>query len=77
METPQTLEPTDIFLWANNTDGIKKDLDVELFLFNKNYTPYSTHFASDLNVQMKPMFLYDLINYVNMGAGTGLSVRDF
>ncbi len=76
MET-KTTDTTDIFLWANNTDGIKKDLDVELFLFNKNYTPYSTHFASDLNVQMKPMFLYDLINYVNMGAGTGLSVRDF
>lgn len=73
-ETPQS---TDIFLWANNTDGIKKDLDVELFLFNKNYTPYSTNFATDLNVQIKPLFLYDLINFVTMGAGTGLSVRDF
>lgn len=73
-ETPQT---TDIFLWANNTDGIKNDLDVEFFLFNKNYTPYTTHFASDLNVQIKPLFLFDLINFVNMGAGTGLSVRDF
>jgi hypothetical protein len=73
----KTTETTDIFLWANNTDGIKSELDVELFLFNKNYTPYSTHFASDLNVQMKPMFLYDLINFVNMGAGTGLTVRDF
>jgi hypothetical protein len=70
-------EPTDIFLWANNTDGIKKELDVEFFLFNKNYTPYSTNFASDLNAQIKPMFLYDLINFVNIGAGTGLTVRDF
>jgi hypothetical protein len=74
---PKTLEPTDIFLWANNTDGIKKELDVEFFLFNKNYTPYTTHFASDLNAQIKPLFLYDLVNFVNMGAGTGLSVRDF
>ena len=41
MET-ETREPTDIFLWANNTDGIKKELDVEIFLFNKNYTPYTT-----------------------------------
>jgi hypothetical protein len=73
-ETPQT---TDIFLWANNTDGIKNQLDVEFFLFNKNYTPYSTHFSSDLNAQIKPLFLFDLINFVNMGAGTGLSVRDF
>lgn len=70
-------EQTDIFLWANNTDGVKKDLDVELFLFNKNYTPYSTHFSNDLNIQIKPLFLYDLLNFVAMGAGTGLSVRDF
>jgi len=77
METPHTQEPTDIFLWANNTDGVKKELEVEFFLFNKNYTPYSTHFATDLNAQIKPLFLYDLVNFVNMGAGTGLSVRDF
>ena len=70
-------ETTDIFLWANNTDGIKNDIDVEFFLFNKNYTPYSTSFGSDLNSQIKPLFLFDLINFVNMGAGTGLSVRDY
>lgn len=73
----QTQETTDIFLWANNTDGIKKELDVEFFLFNKNYTPYSTSFSSDLNAQIKPLFLYDMINFVNLGAGTGLSVCDF
>jgi len=74
---PNTPETTDIFLWANNTDGIKNELDVEFFLFNKNYTPYSTSFSSDLNAQIKPLFLFDLINFVNLGAGTGLSVRDF
>ena len=76
MET-ETRQPTDIFLWANNTDGIKKDLDVEFFLFNKNYTPYSTSFSSELNAQIKPLFLFDYINFVNLGAGTGLSVRDY
>ena len=55
METEQR-ETTDIFLWANNTDGIKNELDVEFFLFNKNYTPYSTHFATELNAQIKPLF---------------------
>jgi len=70
-------EPIDIFLWANNTDGIKKELDVQFFLFNKHYTPYSTSFSSELNSQIKPLFLYDLINFVTMGSGTGLSVRDF
>jgi hypothetical protein len=73
----KTPEPTDIFLWANNTDGIKKELDVEFFLFNKNYTPYTTNFAAELNVQIKPLFLYDMINEVNLGAGTGLSVHDY
>lgn len=73
----QTNDKTDIFLWANNVDGVKKELDVELFLFNKHYTPYTTSFNSELNSQIKPLFLYDLINFVTMGSGTGLSVRDF
>lgn len=77
MEETNKPETTDIFLWANNTDGIKKELDVELFLFNKNYTPYSTNFASELNAQIKPLFLYDILGFITMGAGTGLSVRDF
>lgn len=73
-ETPET---TDIFLWANRTDGIKNELDVEFFLFNKNYTPYTTHFSTELNAQIKPLFLFDYINEINLGAGTGLSVRDY
>lgn len=76
-EQTHTLDHTDIFLWANNTDGVKKELDVEFFLFNKNYTPYTTNFSSELNAQIKPLFLFDLINFVNLGAGTGLAVRDF
>lgn len=68
---------TDIFLWANQTDAIKNDLAVEFFLFNKNYTPYSTRLSDELSNQIRPLFLFDLINFVNMGAGTGLSVRDY
>jgi len=70
-------EQTDIFLWANNIDGIKKELDMEFFLFNRNYTPYSTKFSNNLSSQIMPVFLCDLINFVNLGAGIGLSVRDF
>ncbi len=68
---------TDIFNWANKNDAIKNELRVEFFLFNKNYTPYTTTIADDLDSQIKSLFLYDIINDVNLGAGTGLSVRDY
>ncbi|HYG84134.1 MAG TPA: Kiwa anti-phage protein KwaB-like domain-containing protein [Verrucomicrobiae bacterium] len=74
MDEPQL---TDIFLWANTTDAIKNELDVEFFLFNKNYTPYLAGFSAELNAQIKPLFLFELMNFVNKGAGMGLSVRDF
>ena len=70
-------ERTDIFQWANLTDGVKNELDVEFFLFNKNFTPFTTSFSSELNSQIKPLFMFDMINFVNMGAATGLSVRDY
>ena len=70
-------ERTDIFQWANLTDGVKNELDVEFFLFNKNFTPFTTSFSSEMNSQIKPLFVFDMINFVNMGAGTGLSVRDY
>lgn len=76
-QTEETRTATDIFLWANNTDAIKNELNVEFFLFNKNYTPYTTTLGNELDTQIKPVFLYDLINEVTMGAGTGLSVRDY
>ena len=70
-------QTTDIFLWANQTDSVKNDLTLELFLFSKNYTPYAVNYSSNLDVQLKAMFVYDLVNTVNFGAGTGLSVRDY
>src|SRR5690606_30487374 len=76
-QTSETADTTDIFLWANQTDGKKDELDVEFFLFNKNYTPYTTGLLSNLNAQIKPLFLYDIVNEINMGAGTGLSIREF
>ncbi|MFZ1250697.1 MAG: Kiwa anti-phage protein KwaB-like domain-containing protein [Candidatus Microsaccharimonas sp.] len=67
----------DIFQWANQADAVKNELRVEFFLFNKNYTPYTTTISDDLDSQIKSLFLYDVINDVNLGAGTGLSVRDY
>lgn len=68
---------TDIFLWANNLDALKDNLDIELFLFNKNFTPFSVRLDAALDAQLKPFFLLDHMNFVNLGAGTGLSVRDY
>ncbi|MGV9002235.1 MAG: Kiwa anti-phage protein KwaB-like domain-containing protein [Candidatus Saccharimonadaceae bacterium] len=78
VETAKTdTNATDIFLWANQADAVKNELRIEFFLFNKNYTPYTTTIADDLDSQIKSLFLYDVINDVNLGAGTGLSVRDY
>ncbi len=70
-------ESLDIFLWANNIDSIKKDLNIDLFLFNKNYTPYSLGFSSELDLQIRSLFLLDILNFINLGAGTGLTIREF
>lgn len=72
-----TAEPTDVFLWANQTDRIKNEIGIELFVFNKNYTPYSMNFSKELESQLRALFLYDAINTVNFGAGTGMTVRDY
>lgn len=77
LKTSSETKGTDIFQWANQNDAIKNELRVEFFLFNKNYTPYTTTIADDLDAQIKALFLYDVINDVNLGAGTGLSVRDY
>jgi hypothetical protein len=67
----------DIFWWANAVDGVKDQLDVELFIFSKNYAVYSAQFSKELNNQLKPLFLQEMVNYVTMGAAMGLAVRDF
>lgn len=77
-EEQQTTEPSvDIFNWANQLDARKNDVQVELFVFNKNYTPFYMRVSGELEAQLKPLFLLDYINFVNLGAGTGLSVHDY
>lgn len=67
----------DVFAWANQTDAIKNDLELELFVFNKNLTPYSLAIGKELQHKMLALFVYDIINAVNMGAGTGMQVRNY
>ncbi|MFZ1258174.1 MAG: Kiwa anti-phage protein KwaB-like domain-containing protein [Candidatus Saccharimonas sp.] len=70
-------EPTDIFLWANQADKDKDQLEIDLFLFTKGYTVYATSYAKELKAQLKVLFLYDMISTVQTGAATGMLVRDF
>jgi hypothetical protein len=72
-----TPEPTDIFLWANQADRDKDQLEIDLFLFTKGYTVYATNYAKELKAQLKILFLYDMISTVQTGAATGMMVRDF
>lgn len=68
----------DIFQWANWADAHKKDLLIDLFIFNKNFTPYVLPLrTSTIEDQMRSLFLYDMINFVETGAAVGLSIRDY
>ena len=69
------MQHTDIFQWANKIDSMKRELEVELFLFNKNYTPYSLPYNGYVRENLKPAFLWDLIRDITFGAGTGLAVK--
>lgn len=68
---------TDLFLWANNIDAIKNQLNVEFFFISKGYTPYELKAANSLDAVIKALFLYDIIGTVQLGAGTGLRVREY
>lgn len=68
----------DIFQWVNWADAHKKDLLIDLFIFNKNFTPYVLPLDSEpMEEQMRVLFLYEILNAVQTGAATGLSIRDY
>ncbi len=70
-------EYADIFLWATNTEPLRDDIKIELFLFDKNYTVYTSNYADELKTQTKKLFLNEILRYVREGAAKGLTVRDF
>lgn len=68
----------DIFQWVNWADAHKKDLLIDLFIFNKNFTPYVLPLDSaPMEEQMRVLFLYEILNAIQTGAATGLSIRDY
>ncbi|MCA9329299.1 DUF4868 domain-containing protein [Candidatus Saccharibacteria bacterium] len=68
---------TDVFLWANNLVPIKEELQIDLFLFNKNYVVYRTKVDKELTQSYQPLLIDGLLEYVLQGAGEGMEVRDF
>ncbi len=70
-------QESDVFAWANNLVQYKDELKVELFLFNKNYVMYRTARKGDLDKQMEPIFVDEILEYILEGAEQGLIVRGF
>ena len=67
----------DVFQWANEVDEIKNNVSVELFLFNKNYTPYKVRYSDTLTQSVKNMFMLEAINYVIKEADRGLTCQEY
>jgi hypothetical protein len=67
----------DVFQWAANVEEFKNNVSVELFLFNKNYTPYKVKYSETLTANVKAMFMLEAVNFVNTEAGKGLECREY
>lgn len=76
-ENNQTKSSADIFAWANHVSRFRKELDVEFFVVNKRYTPYFLQMKADLAPQVGPVFVAEIFNYIEKGAGLGLELRPF
>lgn len=70
-------EPTDVFAWANNLVQYKGDLNIDLFFFNKNGVVYRTSRSTELDKQIEPIFIDELLEEVLDGAEKGMIVRGF
>lgn len=70
-------EKFDVFLWANEVDEIKNNVSVELFLFNKNYTPFKVRYSDKLTNSVKAMFMNEAVGYIIKEADKGLECREY
>ena len=55
------MEDFDVFKWANDIDEVKNNISVELFLFNKNFTPYKVRYSDKLTQSVKAMFMLEAV----------------
>lgn len=76
-EQEEAYEPTDVFQWANNLVQYKDELQIDLFFFNKNGIVYRTSRSKELEKQMEPLFIDEILEYVLDGAEKGMVVRGF
>ncbi|MBR3368517.1 DUF4868 domain-containing protein [Candidatus Saccharibacteria bacterium] len=67
----------DVFQWANEVDEIKNNVSVELFLFNKNYTPYKVRYSDKLTNAVKSVFMQEAIGYIIKEADKGLECHEY
>ena len=73
-ETPAVF---DVFHWANELDEYKNNVTVELFLFNKNYTPYKVRYSDKLTNNVKSVFMQEAIGYIIKEADKGLECHEY
>ena len=73
MEKPEF----DVFQWANSVDEVKNNISVELFLFNKNYTPYKVRYSDVLMQTIRSMFMLEAVEYIIKEADKGLECREY
>lgn len=67
----------DLFAWANHLSRIKNDLDAEFFVVNKKYTVYNLPISPELKPQIAPVFVLEILNEIEKGAGLGLEIREY
>ena len=67
----------DVFQWANSVDEVKNNISVELFLFNKNYTPQKVRYSDVLMQTIRSMFMLEAVEFVIKEADKGLECREY
>lgn len=67
----------DVFHWANEIDEVRNNVSVELFLFNKNYTPFRVRYSDALTASVKAMFMQEAAGYIIKEADKGLECREY